>query len=132
MKLNNKGWGIREMLVLSAVLIFFFGVAIYFIYLLYSSLDLDLKDDSDYVDVLQYVALEDNLEEAALEYLEDLNQVFDADVVIFLKDLVAADYISGINDPNTGNACDGYVEVNENIIYPYIKCDKYITNGYEE
>ena len=41
MKLNNNGWGLSEMLILSAILIFFFGLAIYFIYIFYNSISED-------------------------------------------------------------------------------------------
>lgn len=48
MKLNNKGWGLKQMLVLSGILIFFFCIAIYFIYVLYNSLaeELAIKKES--------------------------------------------------------------------------------------
>ena len=39
MKLNNKGWGTVEMLLLSGGLLIALLVAIFFIYKLYSSLD---------------------------------------------------------------------------------------------
>ncbi|MBQ6687289.1 MAG: hypothetical protein IJN03_02060 [Bacilli bacterium] len=50
MKLNNRGWGIREMLVLCAILLFFFCLAIYFIYILYSSFteDVLIKNENIY------------------------------------------------------------------------------------
>lgn len=37
MKLNNRGWGLKQMLVLSGILVFFFCLAIYFIYVFYNS-----------------------------------------------------------------------------------------------
>lgn len=40
MKLNNRGWGIREMLFFIAILVFFFCLAIYFIYVFYSSVSI--------------------------------------------------------------------------------------------
>jgi len=132
MKLNNRGWGLRSMLILSAILIFFFSLAIYFIYLLYSSLSMDLKSESDYVDILQYEAIEDRLKLAGENYLEEINQEFTEEVVIYIDDLVDADYIDYITDPNTDNLCEGYVSVKDDVVYPYINCDKYITEGYEE
>ena len=132
MKLNNRGWGLRSMLILSAILIFFFSLAIYFIYLLYSSLSMDLKSESDYVDILQYEAIEDRLKLAGENYLEEINQEFTEEVVIYIDDLVDADYIDYITDPNTDNLCEGYVSVKDEVVYPYINCDKYTTEGYEE
>lgn len=132
MKLNNRGWGLREMLILSAVLIFFFCLAIYFIYLLYSSLELDLNN-SDYVEVKQYEALEETIEKSAKEYLEDINQPLDIEIIIDAEDLINAGYMEDIIDPNSDNACDAYVKVNANSdIKAYIKCDEYITEGFEE
>ena len=132
MKLNNRGWGFRSMLILSAILIFFFSLAIYFIYLLYSSLSMDLRSESDYVDILQYEAIEDRLKLAGEDYLEEINQEFTEEVVIYIDDLVDADYIDYITDPNTDNLCEGYVSVKEEAVYPYINCDKYTTEGYKE
>ncbi len=54
MKLNNKGWGIREMLLLSGILIFFFGLAIYFIYIFYDSLSSEITM-RDYNKTVSYI-----------------------------------------------------------------------------
>ena len=50
LKLNNRGWGLKEMLLLSSILIFFFCVAIYFIYILYDSIDKDVRSNNAYVE----------------------------------------------------------------------------------
>lgn len=54
MNLNNRGWGLREMLVLCAILLFFFCLAIYFIYVLYSSfsdISLTKSENIRYVEI---------------------------------------------------------------------------------
>lgn len=132
MRLNNRGWGLREMLSLSAILIFFFCLAIYFIYLMYSSLELDLNS-SEYVELKQYEALEGKLEESTKEYLEDLNFSYNSEIIIYANDLASAEYIDKIKDPNTNELCDAYVKVDGiSNIKAYMKCDKYTTEGYEE
>lgn len=47
MKLNNQGWGLREMLFLIAILVFFFCLSIYFIYILHSSISIKTYSDSE-------------------------------------------------------------------------------------
>ena len=39
MKLNNKGWGLGEMLILSAIILIALGVAIYLIYKFYAMIE---------------------------------------------------------------------------------------------
>lgn len=135
MKLNNRGWGIKEMLLLSAVLIFFFGVAIYFIYMLYSSLDLGLNDDSNYIEIRQYEAIEEKIEEDALDYLLNEDYYVNVGDKILLNELIKEGYIDFIYDPNTDGLCEGYVvvkSIENSVVDAFIKCDEYETNGYEE
>ena len=62
--LNKHGWGIREMLLLSGILLLFLVIAIYYIYTLYH--DLNLEVTSNY-----YHDLENDLENNAKVYLSD-------------------------------------------------------------
>lgn len=52
MKLNNKGWGLKQMLVLSGILIFFFCLAIYFIYVFYNSFAEGLNKN---IEIINYI-----------------------------------------------------------------------------
>jgi len=56
MKLNNRGWGIKEMLLLSSILVFFFGVALYFIYVFYNSIEKELliNSNNSIIEILEY------------------------------------------------------------------------------
>jgi cell division protein FtsL len=44
MKLNNKGWGFRDMFILMGILIAFLIVAIIMIYRYYDSMEKNIKD----------------------------------------------------------------------------------------
>ena len=52
MNLNKNGWGLKEMLLLSAIIIFFFCLVIYFVYLLYNSVGLEVESEDNYVEEL--------------------------------------------------------------------------------
>ena len=127
--LNKNGWGLREMLLLSGVLIIFLIIAIYYIYILYG--ELDKRVTVDY-----YEKLEEKLENQAQVYLndyydEDLNSDY---VTITRSTLRAFDLDISLLD-NDGDACSGYVMANKSKakvnIKAYISCDKYTTDGYE-
>lgn len=132
MKLNKRGWGLREMLILSAILIFFFCLAIYFIYVLYSSLSNSLSTNNEMlVNYTLYKNYEEKLYNAGENFL--LNNISYQDSVINLSTLISAGYISEIKDLDTKNECNGYIKVHdldEREIQAFIKCDNYITEGY--
>lgn len=132
MKLNNGGWGLREMLVLSAILIFFFCVAVYFIYIFYGSLTENFDDISVSEDLKIYEEYENDLYNAGIEYLNDLDSEY-KDSIINLSTLIENGYIEKLVDPKSDNECNGYIKI-EDIEYQeielYIKCDNYETIGY--
>ena len=134
MKLNNRGWGLREMLILSAILIFFFCLAIYFIYVLSSSLSTSSSINNEApVNYTLYKNYEEKLYNAGEKFL--LNNKSYQDSIINLSTLINAGYISGIKDLDTKNECNGYIKVynlDEREIQAFIKCDNYITEGYIE
>lgn len=133
MNLNNRGWGIREMLFLSSILIFFFCLAIYFIYVLYSSFDLSVNNN----DIIEhndevYKTYEQLIKDAAYDYLNSVNYEF-SDRIINMSTLINAGLMSDLYDPETDNKCNGYIKVidlEDKQIDAYIKCDNYVTEGY--
>lgn len=130
MKLNKHGWGLREMLFLSGILILFLFVAIYYIYTLYDSFN-------EEVSVKEYYDMEDKLEENVRIYINDY---YEADltsekVIIDRSTLRYHDLDVSLLDSN-GDACSGYAVVNKSRgivnVEAYIKCNNYMTEGYEE
>lgn len=120
MKLNNKGWGYRQMLLMTCILLVFLMIAAYNIYALYN--DLDAKD------AVTYVNLENKLQIAASKYVGDKN-LESSNLIISLTDLKNEEYITVFND-DSNRVCNGYV-VYENYKYsPYISCPDYISNNY--
>lgn len=118
MKLNNKGFGLKQMLIISAILILFLLIVAYYIISLYNSFD---KVAS------QYSNLESEIKAAAVKY----NAIYDAPSVIDLKSLKEAGFIELFTDSNDKD-CDGYVKVDGKEFKPYIKCEYYKTRGYKE
>lgn len=131
MKLNNRGWGLREMLVLSAILIFFFCVAIYFIYLFYSSFSNSFNNEEKEIDMTIYETYEQILYDAGENYLENIDDFKDS--IINMSTLINEGYMKEIYDPETENECNGYIkvlDVENKEMDEYIKCDNYETVGY--
>ena len=127
MKLNNNGWGLKEMIILCCLLLFFFIVAIYFIHAFYSSLGLQVKSDSDNVDVIIYHEMEEKLENAAEAYI--LENGFGYSMVS-AQTLIKTGYISSLNDPASDEKCHGYVNINGDVFDGYLSCPNYVTEGY--
>lgn len=128
--LNKNGWGLREMLVLSGVLILFLIIAIYYIYTLYQELGIEMT--SSY-----YYGLESDLENSAEVYLQDYyDGTLDSDGLTITRSVLRSyDLDVSLVDAN-GNACSGYVIAKktrgENSIDAYISCPNYTTEGYEQ
>lgn len=129
MKLNKHGWGLREMFVLSSVLIIFLGVSIYFIYVLYSSFGKEMKNNYD--------DLEKNLKHQASVYLADYyDDDLTSDKITITRSVLRSYDLDIELKDKIGKACSGYVVAYKTMgithIDPYIKCEKYETKGYEE
>ena len=126
MKLNNKGWGTMEMLLLSGGLLIALIIAIYFIGTLYGSF-------SGSVGNKQYMDLETKLESAAKEYIDSNKYEINGEFTINYKTLKNYRYIDDLKDID-GNDCDGYVKIsniNNTIQYSgYIDCKNYKTTNY--
>ena len=130
MHLNKHGWGLREMLVLSGILILFLIVAIYYIYSLYNGI-------SEEVSLSHYYGLEDKLENQAIIYINDYyDSNLTSDYITISRSVLRAYDLDISLFDNYGDACSGYVVANKSkgIINTqgYIKCKNYMTEGYEE
>lgn len=126
MKLNKNGWGTMEMLLLSGGLLIALLVAIFFISKLYGSMELTLGNK-------QYIDLENKIELAAKNYIEDNSISVNGEYKLTLTTLKNNKYISNFEDKNN-NSCNGYVMItnidNINHYKGYILCNDYQTKNY--
>ena len=126
MKLNKNGWGTLEMLLLSGGLLIALIVAIFFISKLYGSF-------SGSIGNRQYIDLENRLEEAASDYVNENEIIINGEYKIALDKLQSEGFIDELTDIN-GDNCYGYVKVNnvDNINHyaGYITCKEYQTLNY--
>ena len=126
MKLNNHGWGFREMIYLSCGLLIALGISIYYISRLYGSLENSMNQN-------QYFELETKLENAAVSYIYDRNLEINGYYKVSYSTLKEEGFINELKD-NAGNVCGGYVVVSnlgDNLNYKgYISCNDYVTDGY--
>lgn len=126
MKLDNKGWGAREMIILSAGLLVAFGISMYFISSLYGSFE-EATEDS------QYFELETKLESAAIRYATDNDLNINGTYKISHGTLKSEGYIDELRDTDD-NLCGGYVIISDTSgdtsYEAYISCDNYVTEGY--
>lgn len=126
MKLNNHGWGMRQMIWLTSGLLIALIVAIYFISVLFNSLDIKGVNNS-------YFDLETKLENAAIRYVSDNDIDINNIKKISLSTLKNEGYIEDFRDEE-GNYCGGYVKASYvgNVLdyEAYISCNNYETEGY--
>ena len=116
--LNNKGWGTKEMIILSCgllLVLLFVAISIYRLY------------HSGAIVAPQYAILEKTLENESKNYAASNGKK----PVITLKQLQESGFIDLFTDIND-KPCDGYVLVSDNKYIPYISCQYYRTNGYDE
>lgn len=130
MKLNKHGWGLREMLVLSGIIILFLLIAIYFIYVFYYGFNKEYRAS-------YYQELENNLQDQAEVYLNEYYENnLTSEKLTITKDVLESNHLNiNLVDKND-HACSGYALAYKThgkiSIEPYIKCPKYETTGYED
>ena len=126
MKLNNKGWGTMEMLLLSGGLLLALIISIYFIANLYGSFSGTVGNKS-------YMDLEIELEKAAREYIKSNRIEINGELKLDYKVLKAQNFIDNLQDID-GKDCDGYVKIysddNSTHYAGFISCNKYKTTNY--
>ena len=130
MHLNKNGWSLKEMLLLMGILAIFLIIAIYYIVSLYSNFGMEVKETN-------YNLLEKDLEKQAVIYLNDYydDLLTNNDITITRNVLRNYDLDIALED-NKGRSCSGHVVAHKTHgeIYAkaYIKCNNYMTEGYEE
>ena len=119
MKLNNRGWGLTQMIIMSTILFFLLFVVSYYIYVFYNKLD--ERDGS------QYFALESKLKSAAVLYSKNISSPSGRVSLYTLKSL---GYIDTFNDED-GRVCNGYVIYNDDRFDSYIRCNNFVSSNYD-
>lgn len=126
MMLNKNGWGLKEMIVVSGVLIFFLVLAIYNIYTI-----------NTYFKKQEYYNLENRLLEQSLVYLDNYyDDILTSEGIIVSNNLLKKYDLDIPLVDKTGSPCDGYVKITKSHgkvnKTAYITCNKYSTMGYED
>lgn len=123
--MNNRGWGLNEMLFLCAIL----GIALIVAVAIVQSSFNDMVKTQNNTAV--YKSYETTLIAKAKTYYADMYEKSSDTVIISYKNLIDKDYMTNLKDPETENNCSGYVVVNDDNYDAYLKCGtNYMTNGY--
>lgn len=145
---NKKGWGIAMMIVYMSILLAFLLVATIMVYNLYryNSVIKDGGKNSDDVPNInetiedskqRYKLYENRIKRNAITfaytYYLPLNE---SPVKITLEDMIKKDLMNNLVDPKDNSVCTGYailtLENDKIISTPYLKCNNYVTEGYED
>ena len=132
--MNEKGFGIKEFIILLAVMF----VSIIVIMTLYQSIFQNTETIEEQPETVTYEDLEHRLEKAAERYQNDTysGNTNEKEVWALSYSMLKEEkYIDELIDPNDKQECTGYVEFIQDgakISYkPYLKCgDNYQTDGY--
>ena len=143
MGLNNKGWGLFELIIGIAIILVFLFIAVFYSLRLNRILQNGSVDNNnnikEEIDKDYYVLKQSDIMDACNRYIrnEDVGIVTDYYTKISLAEMVNKGYISRIYDRKTKNECIGYALVDKDYdnvldIKAYLKCDSYETKGYGE
>lgn len=160
MKLNNHGWGMREMIIYTCIMILLLLFVASSISSFYSSMEASqaekekrykesLKNQENKkkeeqeeknpiieVDYDYYENLENKIKTATYDYMNDNAYNLDNQILnVTLDTLVNLNYLEKFYDQTGANACTGYSNVYEDesgayVINSYISCSNYTTDGY--
>lgn len=127
--LNKNGWGLKEMLFLSSILLIFLAISIYYIVSMYNNFAKEIQ-------ATDYSLLEEKLEKQALIYLNDYyDDNLTNEEITITRNVLRTFNLDIILEDNKGNSCSGYVKANKTHgkihAKSFIKCNDYITEGYE-
>ena len=154
MMLNNHGWGMRDMIIYTCILLLFLLFVAYSVSSLYDFLSKPTENITDnqqpvddtpdekeeespiIVDIEYYENVEKRLKNATLDYFEKNPTDLSIDILkLDLTTLVDLGYIDKIYDQTGEKLCVGYTNTYQDvdkdyIVEAYISCDNYITEGY--
>lgn len=129
MKLNKNGWSLTSEIVY--MIIFAICLLIAIIGIIRMNLLVGHNNNENNSN-FNYSYLEEKLEEAAKNYINDKEEIFDEEI-IKSSILKSGGYLTDFKDGDNTD-CKGYVEVKveEDIIYKsFITCFDYTTKGYD-
>lgn len=137
MKLNNHGWGLNQMLIYCAIILFFLMISVFFIIQLSNALGDTIK--KNVINENTYSDIENIISSAAVDYIEKYyeNDLSIGTVTVPTKNLLHYNLITESRLVTTpGNdECYGYAlvkkEADELTSHSYIKCSNYETNGFQ-
>lgn len=134
MRLDNRGWGLKNMLWICAILIIALFISISIFNSTFGAngvVTYMTSINTNTTNNVTYKEIEDEMVTSAIKYLKDNQITIDNDIeyTISLNDLIKNDYMKRvvINDKE----CSGYVVIN-NDHKAYIKCQNYTTEGYSD
>lgn len=152
MKLNNNGWGYREMVIYICIILFALIFVAISISSFYDNLVEDINSDrnnqsnnntvveenkpsTNSVDTDYYLQQENKLKSATIDYMNrysyDLNQNI---MTVSMETLVSLGFMETIYDQTGTSTCSGYSNVylyeNDYGVVSYINCNNYVTLGY--
>ena len=139
MKLNNKGWGLPELLIGIGIIIVFLLIAVFYSLRLNRMLQGNFNNSNVKEEINEdyYILKTNDIMDAAYRYInkEDIELEYGVNTRISLSTLISKGYIGKIYDSKTNNACMGYAIASLDVskitdIKAYIKCDNYVSKGY--
>lgn len=140
MKLNNNGWGYLMMFAFLSILIIAIFVAWYYAYDVYKGIEKlnpDFSSSKNKTQVIDnrrenyYLELEEKLKGSARKYIFTTDYNCNEPICILkYEELRKMGFIDIVFDYDTANECDGYVEITLEKEKAYLKCDNYVTEGF--
>lgn len=156
MKLNNRGWGMREMIIYLCILIlalFFVASSIDSLYTQIENSQKEIKEENNNkviyedeeeieedksldIDVDYYYNLENEVKTATMNYINENNYDLSNQILtVTLDTLVNLGYIEKIYDQIDDEVCSAYsnvysIDEGDFIINSFVSCKNYITQGY--
>lgn len=125
LKLNQHGWSMKEMILLSSILFAFLLLIVFMIAQIQGSFS---KSE---VDVEMYENVEWNVLNSAIDYYGE-NFDGDENVRVTTSKLVKDGYLDSSILKVNQDTCSGYVKFSNEDPRVYIRCGKYKTKGYQE
>jgi hypothetical protein len=155
MKLNNKGWGYRDMIIYTCLILFALIFVAISISSFYDNLVEDIQSDrnnqtvnnnnnnivednkpnQNVVDTDYYIMKENELKNATLNYMSTYSYGLSQNIMTVTMDtLVSLGFMDQIYDQTGSNKCTAYSNVylyeDDYSVVPYINCNNYVTLGY--
>lgn len=132
MALNKHGWGMKEMIVFSSVLLLFLLIAVFYILRLYNGIGRNNTYKNSSSESYSYTEIEDKLLNAGINYYQEYYEE-GMDVRITTSMLKKHGYLkaSDLKEKNEKKECTGYVLVENMEVFSFIQCPNYETIGFE-